>query len=813
MYDKPKYTSPEHERYMDRLKSAWEIVEETKLEGPADRNGLLRNIDNLVKEGLEKGYLDKTSGAVSYYQQTVKQAVVRDNLVLSGAAPAFCEKNNIKTGEGRRMEIVFANMNAARKGSESIEHKNMRVALEELQTFLKENPKMDPKTVSKEELLEYNTKYMEKLAAVKKTAEKYKDIHPHPKTEAGKTRLQGADEASMLVGIEIDNAMNQLKKQGLCAKEDNMEIFQIKNTGLNKGYKEVIKEQANTINEFVSNLKAVDGWTSSTNFKNLKNGLNELKAFTDKLNNSNKHVAKGDMDKFNELVTKVGKLANTYLDNKKDINSDYARSRVKAVKKIKEGLDFIGKATPQIENLIDKKLFGDKYKLYDSLDITSAKDGAHAFWGEKYKDPAMRSKGQGDYSMPRTAGISVSVFALANTGKYSFEDIMDPTKLVKEKQEMFDKVATAMQNPTPESQKWIAETIYNGQKTTENMIDEQSKLVDFSKVDISTDRRFCQMLKMSHVQFDAWQEMAHCKDEIMELVKKDHPELKNYGDYREWWSGRHGFLGQINEGIVKKRQHLVDAVATNDFGYAATILQEDITEKLLMNDLTVIQKEKKDAPFSEWVSHDVSQESYLKTNLAGTQVAEQATFLNNNPEVARQLAAKIADGSLSKNVTASVDMEKFTVTVSGFPSVDDLKKTAQAEQFLKKTDKALGRLKNGQYKNKESFIEDCACAMIGQMYRSNGGKLPRGKDGNSMSLEDYKDMQVNSKQFVDSLRSPENPKNFISPKKVVDMANNQKKIQGMAKDLAAQKNKTVNMNNPQKNVNKEVEKQVGAIGK
>jgi uncharacterized protein with PhoU and TrkA domain len=82
-----------------------------------------------------------------------------------------------------------------------------------------------------------------------------------------------------------------------------------------------------------------------------------------------------------------------------------------------------------------------------------------------------------------------------------------------------------------------------------------------------------------------------------------------------------------------------------------------------------------------------------------------------------------------------------------------------------------------------------------------------------MSLEDYKDMQVNSKQFVDSLRSPENPKNFISPKKVVDMANNQKKIQGMAKDLAAQKNKTVNMNNPQKNVNKEVEKQVGAIGK
>ena len=85
--------------------------------------------------------------------------------------------------------------------------------------------------------------------------------------------------------------------------------------------------------------------------------------------------------------------------------------------------------------------------------------------------------------------------------------------------------------------------------------------------------------------------------------------------------------------------------------------------------------------------------------------------------------------------------------------------------------------------------------MIGQMYRANGGKLPD-KDGKVMSLEDYKDMQVNSKAFVDSLMVPGSPDKFISPKKIAAMANNNQKIHDMAKDRAAEmnKNKTVQQN-------------------
>ena len=808
MYDKPKYQSPEHERYMDRLKSAWEIVEETKLEAPGERKAILSNLDKLVEEGLEKGYLDK-SGPVHYYQQTIKQAVVRDSLVASGAAPAFYDqKSNIKTGEGRRIDIIFPNMNAARNrsGSESLEHKNMRVALEELQTFLKENPKKNPAAVSKEELLDYNTKYMEKLVAVKKTSEKYKATHPHPKTSAGKTRLQGADEAFRLAGVEIESTMSQLKKEGLCAAEDTMESFRIKNTvrqnGYNetlRGYKEAIKVQTNTINELIGNLKAVDGWTSSPNFKNLKNGLNELKAFSEKINKSSKDINPTDLEKYQKLVDKAGELADTYLKNKKDIKSEYARSRVRAVNRVKTGLANISvgfsEAYKDLEKKKKKELFGEKYKMYDQLSY-GEHEHADTFWGEKYRSKESRTKGKGEYTVNRTAGISVSIFALANTGKYTFEDIMDPSKLQAEKQEMFDKVVTAMQNPTPESQKWIAETIYNGQKTTENMMNEAAKKVDFAKADTSNDKTYCQMLHMSHYQFDSWQEMAHCKKEIMELVKKDHPEMTKWEEYKDWWTNRQGVMGSLNTAINNKRDNIISVAMADEANLITKVTQYSISEKMIKADLAKAQTEKKDIPFVDWMPPEKDMEYGLVDMVGYKSILAQQELLKKNPEVTKALMPKFADGSILKDVSIeNISIEKGTADIKGFPGVDDLKKIAETEQFLQKTDAALGRLENGKYTNKKSFIEDSAYAMIGQMYRANGDKLPE-KDGKVMSLEDYKDMQIASKAFVDSLMVPGSPNKFISPKKIAAMANNSQKIHNMAKDRAAEmnNNKTVQQN-------------------
>ena len=95
---------------------------------------ILEGLDKLVEIGVEKGYLGNSKGAVNYYNQVMRQGVIRDHMIETGKEPAFYDKDHsIKMGEERRFDTILADMNASRLGRESDEHKNMRTAVEELQ--------------------------------------------------------------------------------------------------------------------------------------------------------------------------------------------------------------------------------------------------------------------------------------------------------------------------------------------------------------------------------------------------------------------------------------------------------------------------------------------------------------------------------------------------------------------------------------------------------------------------------------------------------------------------------------------------------
>ncbi len=70
-----------------------------------------------------------------------------------------------------------------------------------------------------------------------------------------------------------------------------------------------------------------------------------------------------------------------------------------------------------------------------------------------------------DYKM-RSAGVSIALFAMAATGQYTLDELMDNSKLREEKAAMFDTVVTHMKNVAPgnEHNKWLAEQIYKGSR-------------------------------------------------------------------------------------------------------------------------------------------------------------------------------------------------------------------------------------------------------------------------------------------------------------------------------------------------------------
>ena len=108
------------------------------------------------------------------------------------------------------------------------------------------------------------------------------------------------------------------------------------------------------------------------------------------------------------------------------------------------------------------------------------------------------------------------------------------------------------------------------------------------------------------------------------------------------------------------------------------------------------------------------------------------------------------------------------------------------EEFLEKSDRALFRLKQGDYKNKKNYIQDSAYALYGQMYRVSGG------DDKSVDLQQIMQEKIASGEFEKTLKSKKDPDKYIAPTEVAKKALNEDKMKEMAntvkKEVADNKN-------------------------
>ena len=223
------------------------------------------------------------------------------------------------------------------------------------------------------------------------------------------------------------------------------------------------------------------------------------------------------------------------------------------------------------------------------------------------------------------------------------------------------------------------------------------------------------------------------------------------------------------------------------------VVQCGMSIPLVKKQLAQRQKEAKDLPFHEWYSAYKAEDVFMSTQLCAIPVGEQIDYLNEHPEDFRALFEDFVNGSFFKDIKGNAVAKTGEINIEGMPGIDEIQKRV----FINKSNKAIERLTKGNYTSKEAFIEDSAYAIIGQMYMIGGEHLPKDPaTGKEISLEQYKQDRVGSKDFVDSLKNPKTGK-FVSPDKVVKMACDKEKILNLAKSNTAtqkapQKKQTVN---------------------
>ena len=238
-YDKPDYgtTDPvkaaEKKAYIEKLGNHWKKIENTKLTSKEDRKKLLDESEELIQEGIKNKYLTKVDNGmdvplpeVKYYLQTAKQRPLRDKLIESGKEPGFyAGKDNIITENRSRIDLIMRDLNAKRTdlrlSNENEDHKNVRLALEDLKKFNKK-PVPD-NNADKEKLSDYAEEYLAKLDAVQHYSKIYQKARSGASSSGGKKRLSGAVEADRYAEREKQALLERFKEAGLARPEETID--------------------------------------------------------------------------------------------------------------------------------------------------------------------------------------------------------------------------------------------------------------------------------------------------------------------------------------------------------------------------------------------------------------------------------------------------------------------------------------------------------------------------------------------------------------------------------------------------------------
>ncbi|MCR5417364.1 MAG: hypothetical protein K6E84_00430 [Lachnospiraceae bacterium] len=409
-----------------------------------------------------------------------------------------------------------------------------------------------------------------------------------------------------------------------------------------------LKRNQDQIAALVELLDSKDHWWrgSSPNFRALMKELKTLKELsadlaaqradhteiTDPAKQKEKEKQmKAAMGRYQRQIDLVGHAAETYLINKVGkINSDYAQARFDTITDIRNIMlvnrdslknaylenDAVNterriKNRKQMEksNAQRQKIYDWQQNIYHKCSYSTDLCGVRSsYMGDNFTQDSLVKLG-GKFSVARGAGFSLSMMILMGekdekgNRKYSIDDVLDPTKLLAEKQKIFKEVIGHMKKGD-EDNEWLAEKFYEAHKTGEAAIDELMKKVDFKDPDYMMSEAFTKAGVIGHSMMDVWQELARIPEESLKVLKEKEPNLRginNINDYGELLGARRGYIDVMNEMQSKLASHLKKQEGNGGVGVDEQMaLTSAYSLNILKGHLTSIAEKNKDKPFNHW---------------------------------------------------------------------------------------------------------------------------------------------------------------------------------------------------------------------
>ncbi len=457
-------------------------------------------------------------------------------------------------------------------------------------------------------------------------------------------------------------------------------------------------------------LKDHTNWRgSSKNYDNAVKAIQALAEYSEKLENAGLTPTAEQAEQYILLAREAERLSGLYIEQKTNINGPYAQGRVDTMKEVRRKLQINVKSMEgQLEILEraevdrineDNKQKEKEFKAYEQRrenerKYSSSEESVRMAYsgGRPHSEFAKKGK-QGSYSIDRSALYSITLVALAaektkdGKTKYTFEQLTDPNSIKEERTKMFDEVWKNIQlaaKPGPEGKeasKWLAKVMYEGQQVTQRMMDEKMYELDLTDPNFTNTDLFARMMAVGHANFDIGQEVAHCEKEILDLVKEDHPEIKDIASYQKYVSDHDGPIGDI----WQAHAHLESVEAAYQicraegkrFENAAGFVSDALKFQTQKNILIAWGKEKNKVPFSEWfIASGMNEASYQLTSAPKKECAMKLSDLGEkrNEALFRDLHDDILNGNFMSDAKFIFDPQNpAEMHFEGVPDIAQVK--------------------------------------------------------------------------------------------------------------------------------------------
>ena len=522
--------------------------------------------------------------------------------------------------------------------------------------------------------------------------------------------------------VQLDNVSKDMVDRAKAKHTENLKVIEDKIIDIVKENRHGLiqvdiasfEDNAKHIASYKKTLKDNTTWRgSSTNYRNLQRAIDALDKYAAELTNAGVVPSIEQIEQYIILANEAERLAGVYLDNKTNINSPYARKRVEAVREIRENLNINIKSfndkleelnklevsTINNHNSVHEKHMGrytDRLNNFSKYDFNKATSRA-AYFGENYSEDYLQHMKRGSYSATRTACFSITLAALAaevnedGTPKYTFDELMDPTKILADKQKMFAEVVKHIEKTegTPEEKKaaneWLADKMYNGHKATWKLMDEQIKLLTLSDQSFLSTDHFARMMSMGAAMFDVSQEVAHCQEEIFAVAKKDGLNFDKIDDYQKYMNDHDGPYAYIAQSIIKlettERTYLEYKEKrrenpNTEYSNYVNFFSDALNIKLQADTLMEWAVNGHDMPFSLWHSRpEKANVTERMFNITKNYAAMNFDMSNNSRqrEAFDDIHDELLNGNLLSDVHLEVNPEIIDMsTIHGAPDADIL---------------------------------------------------------------------------------------------------------------------------------------------